>query len=119
MSKDIPLVFAMNCNSDDVILALEPALSDCRNILEHSEFLLRDLGGEDVPLHSRDTLVKTVEARYGIELHARGDTKLGNLLENRGFESLTQFLKAYRGDLPTMHVSAASISVFTSKIWPK
>jgi hypothetical protein len=47
-----------------------------------------------------DTLVKTVEARYAIELHARGDTKLGNLLENRGFESLTQFLKAYRGDLP-------------------
>src|SRR5437660_8105338 len=46
-----------------------------------------------------DTLIKTVEARYGINLHARGDTKLGNLLEKRGFESLTQLLKAYRGDL--------------------
>ena len=46
-----------------------------------------------------DTLIKTVEARYGIDLHARGDTKLGNLLEKRGFESLTQLLKAYRGDL--------------------
>jgi hypothetical protein len=46
-----------------------------------------------------DTLIKTIEARYGIDLHARGDTKLGNLLEKRGFESLTQFLKAYRGQL--------------------
>ena len=46
-----------------------------------------------------DTLIKTVEARYGIDLHARGDAKLGNLLERRGFGSLTQLLKAYRGDL--------------------
>ena len=46
-----------------------------------------------------DTLVKTIEARYGIDLHARGDTRLGNLLEKRGFESLTQLLKAYRGEL--------------------
>jgi len=49
-----------------------------------------------------DTLIKTIEARYGIDLHARGDTKLGNLLEHRGFESLTQLLKAYRGEL-TFH----------------
>lgn len=46
-----------------------------------------------------DTLIKTVEDRYGIDLHARGDTKLGNLLEERGFESLTQLLNAYRGNL--------------------
>lgn len=46
-----------------------------------------------------DTLIKTVEDRYGIDLHARGDTKLGNLLENRGFESLTQLIKAYRRQL--------------------
>lgn len=32
-----------------------------------------------------DTLIRTIEARYGIELHARGDTKLGNLLTHRGF----------------------------------
>jgi hypothetical protein len=32
-----------------------------------------------------DTLIKTIEARYGIDLHARGDTRLGNLLEHRGF----------------------------------
>jgi len=46
-----------------------------------------------------DTLIKTIEARYGIDLHARDDMKLGNLLERRGFESLTQLLKAYRGNL--------------------
>src|ERR1700691_6435632 len=46
-----------------------------------------------------DTLIKTVEDRYGIDLHARDDMKLGNLLERRGFESITQLLKAYRGDL--------------------
>jgi len=46
-----------------------------------------------------DTLIKTIEARYGIDLHARGDTKLGNLLAGRGFDSLTQLLKAYRGEL--------------------
>jgi hypothetical protein len=46
-----------------------------------------------------DTLIKTIENRYGIDLHARGDAKLGNLLEKRGFESLTQLLRAYRREL--------------------
>jgi hypothetical protein len=46
-----------------------------------------------------DTLIKTIEARYGIDLHARGDTRLGNLQDNRGFDSLTQLLNAYRGNL--------------------
>jgi hypothetical protein len=46
-----------------------------------------------------DTLIKTVEIRYRVDLHARGNTKLGNLLEKRGFDSLTQLLQAYRGDL--------------------
>src|SRR5260370_26727468 len=55
-----------------------------------------------------DTLIKTVEDRYGIDLHARGDAKLGNLLEKRGFESLTQLLKAYRGGL-TYHASKRRI----------
>jgi len=55
-----------------------------------------------------DTLIKTVEARYGVDLHARGDTKLGNLLEKRGFESLTQLLQAYRGNL-TYHASKRRI----------
>jgi Thoeris protein ThsB, TIR-like domain len=46
-----------------------------------------------------DTLVRTIEARYGMDLNARGDTKLGNLLDNRGFDSLTQLVKAYRREL--------------------
>lgn len=44
-----------------------------------------------------DTLVRTLETRYRIELNARGDMKLGNLLRKRGFDSWSQFLKAYRG----------------------
>lgn len=46
-----------------------------------------------------DTLVRTIEERYRINLNARGDTKIGNLLEKRGFQSLTELLTAYRGDL--------------------
>jgi hypothetical protein len=49
-----------------------------------------------------DTLVRTIEARYGMNLNVRGDTKLGNLLDNRGFDSLTQLIKAHRGKL-TQH----------------
>ena len=44
-----------------------------------------------------DTLVRTVEAQYGIDLNARGDMLLGNMLDNRGFDSLSQLLVAYRG----------------------
>lgn len=43
-----------------------------------------------------DTKVETIERTYGIDLHARGDMLLGNLLEERGFDSLTQLLTAYR-----------------------
>ena len=55
-----------------------------------------------------DTLVRTIEARYGIDLHARADTKLGNLLKQRGFDSLSQLLRAYRGEL-TNHASKRRI----------
>jgi hypothetical protein len=44
-----------------------------------------------------DTLVFTIEARYNIDLNVRGDALLGNLLDDRGFASLNQLLKAYRG----------------------
>lgn len=44
-----------------------------------------------------DTLVRTIEAQYGVDLNARGDMLLGNMLDNRGFDSLSQFLAAYRG----------------------
>lgn len=44
-----------------------------------------------------DTRIDTVEARYSIDLNSRGDAKLGNLLEERGFDSLSQLLNAYYG----------------------
>jgi len=43
-----------------------------------------------------DTLVRTIESRYNIDLHARDDMKLENLLAQRGFDSFTQLLQAYR-----------------------
>lgn len=46
-----------------------------------------------------DTRIETIESMYGINLHVRGDTKLGNLLAQRGFDSLTQLLQAYSGKL--------------------
>ena len=39
-----------------------------------------------------DTLVKSIEATYGINLNVRVDMTLGNLLEQRGFDSLTQLV---------------------------
>ena len=48
-----------------------------------------------------DTLVSSIEMTYGIDLHARGDMRLGNLLQERGFDSLSQFLEAFRGRLST------------------
>jgi hypothetical protein len=44
-----------------------------------------------------DTKVGSVERTYGIDLHARSDMLLGNLLEERGFDSQSQLLAAYRG----------------------
>lgn len=49
-----------------------------------------------------DTRIDTVEIMYGINLNARGDKLLGNLLQERGFDSLSQLLSAYRGRL-TFH----------------
>jgi len=46
-----------------------------------------------------DTLVRTIEQQYCIDLNCRGDTLLGNLLDSRGFDSLSQLLSAYRGRL--------------------
>jgi hypothetical protein len=45
-----------------------------------------------------DTLVGTIEAQHQVDLHARSDMTLENLLEYRGFDSLTQLLTAYRGN---------------------
>ncbi len=46
-----------------------------------------------------DTLVRTIEEQYGIDLRARGDMTLRTLLDERGFDSLSQFLTAHRGRL--------------------
>jgi hypothetical protein len=46
-----------------------------------------------------DTLVGSIERKYGIKLNARSDARLGNLLGDRGFASLSELLKAHRGRL--------------------
>lgn len=45
-----------------------------------------------------DTRIETIETRYQINLNARGDALLGNLLEDRGFDSFSQLYAAYRGE---------------------
>ncbi len=42
-----------------------------------------------------DTLVGTIERQHRIDLHARADLRLDTLLEERGFDSLSQLLDAY------------------------
>src|SRR5438045_4049837 len=44
-----------------------------------------------------DTLVGAIEGSYNVRLNARSDMKLGNLLDERGFDSLTQLVRALRG----------------------
>lgn len=46
-----------------------------------------------------NTKVESVEHTYGVDLNARSDAKLGNLLQRRGFDSQSQLIKAYRGQL--------------------
>lgn len=46
-----------------------------------------------------DTLIGTIEQQYRINLNARADALLGNLLDDRGFDSLSQLLDAYYGRL--------------------
>ena len=52
-----------------------------------------------------NTKIESLEETYGIDLNSRGDARLGNLLERRGFESQSQLIKAYRGQL-TEHARA-------------
>jgi hypothetical protein len=54
-----------------------------------------------------DTRVGSIEQTYGISLNARSDMLLGTLLKERGFSTLSQFLKAHRGHLTT-HAAARS-----------
>src|SRR5262245_53112105 len=44
-----------------------------------------------------DTMVSTIEKTYSVNFNVRSDALLGNLLEDRGFDSLSQLLDAYHG----------------------
>jgi len=46
-----------------------------------------------------NTKIENVESTYGIDLNARSDAKLGNLLKRRGFDSQSQLIRAARGKL--------------------
>jgi hypothetical protein len=46
-----------------------------------------------------DTKIGQIELAYGVNLNARSDMLLGNLLEERGFDSLSQLIQACRGNL--------------------
>lgn len=50
-------------------------------------------------LKRSDTRVATIERAYGINLNARADLLLGNLLDQRGFDTQSQLLDAYYGRL--------------------
>ena len=40
-----------------------------------------------------DTKIGTIEKKYGVDLGARGDMKLGNYLKQKGYKSLSRMLK--------------------------
>ncbi len=46
-----------------------------------------------------NTKVENVEEAYGLDLNARGDMKLGNLLSRRGFDSQSRLVRAAKGQL--------------------
>lgn len=46
-----------------------------------------------------DTSIGAIERTHHVNLHARSDALLGNLLTDRGFDSLSQLLNAYHGRL--------------------
>ncbi len=40
-----------------------------------------------------DTKISTIEKKYKVDLGVRGDMKLGNYLEKKGYPSLSKMLK--------------------------
>ena len=40
-----------------------------------------------------DTKISTIEKKYNVDLGVRGDMKLGNYLEQKGYPSLSKMLK--------------------------
>src|SRR5579871_3980606 len=59
----------------------------------------RGAGGAVIRRKRSDTRVDTIEKRYRVELHARGDMLLGNILARRGFDSQSQLISASKGHL--------------------
>ena len=45
-----------------------------------------------------DTLVRTIERKYNVDLQARSDMKLGNILKEKGLPSLSKLIKETRKD---------------------
>ncbi len=66
-----------------------------------------------------NTKVGNVESTYGVELNARGDAKLGNLLRKRGFDSQSQLIRAARGQLTEPARVGSYFSAFIMKIGTK
>jgi hypothetical protein len=46
-----------------------------------------------------DTLVRTIEKRYNIDLGMRGDAYIGTALDRYGAESVTELVKMFRGQI--------------------
>ncbi len=46
-----------------------------------------------IPKKRGDTLVKTIEKKYGVALPYRSDTQLHNVLKREGLPSLSKLLK--------------------------
>ena len=42
-----------------------------------------------------DTKISTIEKKYGVDLGARYDMKLGNYLKKKGYKSLSDMLQKY------------------------
>ena len=64
-----------------------------------------------------NTKVENVESTYGVDLNARGDAKLGNLLKKRGFDSQSQLIRAARGQLTeAARVRKLFLRAFITKI---
>lgn len=47
-----------------------------------------------------DTKIGTIEKQYGVDLNVRSDKKLGNLLKEQGYPSLTKLIQDNRKSTP-------------------
>ena len=62
-----------------------------------------------------DTLTGTIEDTYNINLNTRRDTLLEIFWKERGFDSLTQLLQAYRGNCESTRESGGYFLAFTTR----